>query len=81
MDFLKIEQTNSMNELMILAQQNNAKHMCRVHICGIYCRISSLSLMLCEKHGPRTKAEVFVVTEARGPCFPHGMGDHDQILL
>ena len=30
---------------------------------------------------PRPKAEVFVVTEARGPCFSHGMGDHDQILL
>ena len=23
----------------------------------------------------------FVVTEARGPCFSHGMGDPDQILL
>ena len=30
---------------------------------------------------PRPKAEVFVATEARGPCFSHGMGDHDQILL
>ena len=30
---------------------------------------------------PRPKAEVFVVTEARGPCFSHGIGDHDQILL
>ena len=29
----------------------------------------------------RPKAEVFVVTEAWGPCFSHGMGDHDQILL
>ena len=30
---------------------------------------------------PKPKAEVFVVTEARGPCFSHDMGDHDQILL
>ena len=30
---------------------------------------------------PRPKAEVFVVTETRGPCFSHGTGDHDQILL
>ena len=30
---------------------------------------------------PRPKAEVFVVTEARGLCFSHGMGDHDQMLL
>ena len=29
----------------------------------------------------RPKAEVFVDTEAQGPCFLHGMGDHDQILL
>ena len=29
----------------------------------------------------RPKAEVFVVTEARGPCFSHGTGDRDQILL
>ena len=31
-----------------------------------------------QKPGP--KAEVFVVTEALGPCFSHGTGDHDQIL-
>ena len=29
---------------------------------------------------PRPNAEVFVVTEAREPCFSHGMGDRDQIL-
>ena len=30
---------------------------------------------------PRPKAEVFVATEARGPCFSHDMGGHDEILL
>ena len=33
------------------------------------------------RQNPRPKAEVFVVIEARGPCFSHGMGDHDQFLL
>ena len=59
------------------------------HLSVPYCRIWSWSPMPCEKHGPRElsrqkprpKAEVFVVTEARGPCFSHGMGYHDQILL
>ena len=44
--------------------------------------------MLCEKHGPRDstdkiwglKAEFFVGTEARGPSFSHGMGDHGPII-
>ena len=40
MDFLNIKQTNSINDLMILAQQNNAIHMCRVHIFGIYYSIN-----------------------------------------
>ena len=56
---------------------------------SLCCCIWSWSPVPCEKHGPkalsrqkpRPKAEVFVVTEARGPCFSHGMGDHDQILL
>ena len=58
-------------------------------ILGIWCRIWSWSPVLCEKHGPRDSVDknrgrrprFFVVTEARGPCFSHGTGDHDQILL
>ena len=33
------------------------------------------------KTWPEGSASVFVITEARGPCFSHGMGDQDQILL
>ena len=53
------------------------------------CMIWSWSPMVCEKYAPRdsvekkmrTKAEVFVVSEAQWPSFSHGMGEHDQILL
>ena len=44
--------------------------------------------MSCEKHGPRASVTTkelglrsrFLSTESLGPCFSHGMGDHDQIL-
>ena len=45
---------------------------------GLLCKTWPEGLI---KQKPRPKAEVFVVTEAWGPCFSHGMGDHDQILL
>ena len=39
---------------------------------GLPCRVKNMA---------RGTHKVFVVTEARGPCFSHGMGDHDQMLL
>ena len=42
---------------------------------GLYCRIWSWSPVPCEKHGTRDSVDT------RGPCFSHGTGDHDQMLL
>ena len=53
-----------------------------------YNMIWSGSPMLCGKHSPRasvtTKTSAlglgFCLLSPLGPCFSHGMGDHDQIL-
>ena len=46
---------------------------------GLPCRVKNMA-----RGTQKTKTEAegrgFFVTEARGPCFSHCMGDHDQIL-
>ena len=48
---------------------------------GLPCRVKKTWPVGLSRQKPRPKAEVFVVTEARGLCFSHGMGERDQILL
>ena len=38
---------------------------------GLPCRVKNIAL------GPQLRQKLY--TESLGPCFSHGMGDHDQI--
>ena len=46
---------------------------------GLPCRVNNMARGT-RKTKTEAGARVFVVSEARGPCFSHSMSDHDRIL-